>query len=124
MGEQDILAYENGRLSFRYRNAETGKSEKRSLTGAEFLWLILQHVLPKGFRRVRNFGFLRPNCKCIIALLHLLLKFDPNRFMPARKEQPAMLCACCSAVMALVRTRNRATSSVIVAVVPRIGVAI
>jgi hypothetical protein len=46
--EQDILACENGRVSFRYRNAQTGKSEKRSLTGADFLWLILQHVLPKG----------------------------------------------------------------------------
>jgi hypothetical protein len=29
--EQDILACENGRVSFRYRNAKTGKSEKRSL---------------------------------------------------------------------------------------------
>ncbi|MCQ4323196.1 transposase [Pseudomonas stutzeri] len=25
------------------------------------LWLVLQHVLPKGFRRVRNYGFLHPN---------------------------------------------------------------
>jgi len=55
---------------------------------------------------------------------HLLLKFDPKRFMPARKERPAMLCACCGAVMVIVRTRIRATSSAVVAVVPRIGVAI
>jgi len=72
--EQAILvACENGRVSFRYRNAETGKSEQRSLTGAKFLWLILQHVRPKGFRRARNFGFLHANCKRLIALLHLLL---------------------------------------------------
>jgi len=86
--------------------------------------LILQHVLPKGFRRARNFGFLHANCKRLIALLHLLLKFDPSRFKPARKERPAMLCACCGAVMAIVRTRIRPTSSAVVAVVPRIGVAL
>ena len=122
--EEDILACENGRVSFRYRNAETGKSEKRSLTGAEFLWLILQHVLPKGFRRARNFGFLHANCKRLIALLHLLLKFDPSRFTPPRKERPAMLCPCCGAVMAIVRTRIRSPSLTVVAAPPLVAVAV
>lgn len=99
--------------SFRHRHAETGKSEKGSLTGAEFLWRILQYVLPKGFRRARHFG-----------LLPLLLKFDPNRFKPPRKERPPMLCSCCGALMTIVRTRIRPTSSAVVAVVPRIGVAL
>jgi len=39
---------------------------------------VLQHVLAKGFRRARVFGFLHPNRKRMIALLHLLLKFDPS----------------------------------------------
>jgi len=122
---QDIVACENGRVSFRYRNAETGESERRTLSGVDCLWLIFQHVLPKSFRRARNFGFLHANCKRLIALLHLLLKFDPNRFfLPARKERPAMLCACCGAVMAIVRTRIRPMSSVVVAVLPVIGVAL
>lgn len=30
-----------------------------------FLRLILQHILPKGYRRARNFGFLHPNSKLI-----------------------------------------------------------
>ncbi len=122
--EQDIVACENGQVSFRYRNAQTGKSERRTLSGVDFLWLILQHVLPKGFRRARNFGFLHANCKRLIGLLHLLLKFDPNRFKPPRKERPAMLCACCGAVMAIVRTRIRAISSAAVPDLPRVGVAI
>jgi hypothetical protein len=41
--------------------------------------IIAYCVLPKGFRRARNFGFLHPNSKRLIALLHLLLKFDPSR---------------------------------------------
>ena len=122
--EQDILACDNGRVTFRYRNADTGKLERRSLAGADFLWLILQHMLPKGFRRARNFGFLHTNCKRLIGLLPLLLKFDPNRFTPPRKERPPMLCSCCGAVMAIVRTRIRLTSPGVVAVPPLVGVAI
>jgi hypothetical protein len=122
--EQDILACENGRVSFRYRNAETEKSDKRSLTGAEFLWLILQHVLPKGFRRARNFGFLHANCKRLIGLLHLLLKFDPSRFKPPIKARPPMLCPCCGAVMAIVRTRIRSTSPGIISITTVLAAAI
>jgi hypothetical protein len=116
--EEDILACDNGRVRFRYRNAKTGKLEKRSLAGADFIWLIVQHILPKGFRRARNFGFLHANCKRLIALLHRLLRFDPGRFAPPRKERPPMLCACCGAVMTIVRTRIRSTSPGFLAVPP------
>lgn len=122
--EQDILACDNGRVSFRYRNAKTDKVEKRSLAGADFLWLILQHVLPKGFRRARNFGFLHANCKRLIGLLHRLLKFDPGRFTPPRRARPPMLCPCCGAVMAIVRTRIRSTSPGSIAIPPGAGVAL
>lgn len=122
--EDDIVACANGRVSFRYRNADTGQLETRSLAGADFLWLIVQHVLPKGFRRARNFGFLHANCKRLIGLLHLLLRFDPGRFTPPRKARPPMLCACCGAAMAIVRTRIRSTSPGVVAVPPVVGVAI
>jgi hypothetical protein len=51
-------------------------------------------------------------------LLHLLLKFDPSRFAPPRKERPAMLCPCCGAVMVIVRTRIRSTSLGVITVAP------
>ena len=105
--ENDIVACNDRQVSFRYRNAKTGKMEHRTVSGAHFLWLVLQHVLPKGFRRARNFGFLHPNCKHLIALLHLLLKFDPGRAAAWIKERPAILCSCCGAVMRIVRTRIR-----------------
>lgn len=122
--EQDIVACENGRVRFRYRNAETSKLQRRTLAGTDFLWLIVQHVLPKGFRRARNYGFLHANCKRLIGLLHLLLRFDPARFTPPRKQRPPMLCSCCGAVMAIVRTRIRSTSLGVVAVPPVLAAAI
>ena len=77
------------------------------MSGADFLWLALQHVLPKGFRRARNFGFLHPNCKRLIALLQLLLKFDPARALAWVKQRAPIICTCCGAVMTIVKTRIR-----------------
>ena len=107
--EQDIVACGDGQVTFRYRNAKTGRMEQRTVAGADFLWLVLQHVLPKGFRRARNFGFLHPNCKRLIALLHLLLKFVPRLASALVKERAPIVCACCGAVMKIVRTRIPAT---------------
>ena len=102
--EKDIVTCRDGQISFRYRNAKSGKTELRTASGVQFLWLVLQHVLPKGLRRARNFGFLHPNCKRLITLLHLLLKFMPVLLTPL-KQRPPMLCPCCGAVMMIVKTR-------------------
>ena len=98
-------------MRFRFRNAKTGKLEHRTVPGADFLWLILQHVLPKGLRRARNFGFLHPNCKRLIALLQVLLRFDPGRTTAWIRQRAPILCACCGAVMTIVRTRIRSMDS-------------
>lgn len=109
--EKDILACDNGQVRYRFRNAKTGKFEQRTVPGAHFLWLIVQHVLPKGFRRARNFGFLHPNCKRLIALLQVLLKFDPGPITHWIKQRAPILCACCGAPMTIVRTQIRPTHS-------------
>ena len=109
IAEKDIVACEAGQVSFRYRNARTGKMEFRTESGAHFLWLVLQHVLPKGFRRARNFGFLHPNCKRLIALLHLMLKFVPPAPVDWFRKRAPILCTCCGAVMVIVKTRMAST---------------
>ena len=64
--EKDILACDEKQVSFRYRDSQSGEMAVRTVSGATFLWLILQHVLPKGFRRARTprvllrFGFASP----------------------------------------------------------------
>lgn len=103
--EKDILSCEKGQVTFRYREAKTRQMETRTVSGAQFLWLILQHVLPKGFRRARQFGFLHPNSKRLIQLLQWLLKLDPNRALAWVKKRPNLKCPCCGAVMRIVQTR-------------------
>ena len=103
--EKDIIACENGKVTFRYQNSKTKQIEFRTLSGADFLWLLLRHVLPKGFRRARNFGFLHPNSKRLLQILHLVLKFDPSRALEWVKKRPSMICRCCSGEMKIVKTR-------------------
>lgn len=76
----------------------------------ELLRLVLQHVLPKGFRRARNYGFLHPNSKRLIALLRLLVfklfsKACANLAPATKTEPPKLLCRCCGSVMVIVRRR-------------------
>jgi len=103
--EKDIIACENGQVTFRYPESKTKQIKYRTLSGAKFLWLILQHVLPKGLRRARNFGFLHPNSKRLIALLQYLLGFNPKRVLGLVKKRPSITCRCCGTVMNIVRTR-------------------
>jgi hypothetical protein len=109
--EKDILACDGDQVTFRYRNSKTRRTETRTLQGAAFLWLVLQHVLPKGFRRARNFGFLHPNSKRLIQLLQLLLRLDIGRVLARIQPRPALLCPCCGGPMTIVRTRILPTFS-------------
>ncbi len=49
--EKHIVACHNGKVTFRYQHSKTKQWAFRTVSGAKFLWLILQHVLPKGFMR-------------------------------------------------------------------------
>jgi hypothetical protein len=100
--EKDILRLDPKTVTFRYRDSKSGKRATRTVSGVEFLRLVLQHVLPKGFRRARNFGFLHPNSKRLLTLLQLVLRvrFTPAPFTP----RPAWICACCGGIKRVVRT--------------------
>lgn len=103
--EDDILSSAGGQVRFRYRDSQGGKMQERSLPGADFLRLLLQHVLPKGFRRARNYGFLHPNKKGLIALLHIVLRVKPRIPLGEAKPRPKFLCPCCGAPMTVKRRR-------------------
>lgn len=98
--EKDILSCDKGQVTFRYQNSQTKQTETRTLSGVAFLRLILQHILPKGYRRARNFGFLHPNSKLV--QLEQLLK---RVVIPPLKPRPTIRCKCCGGIMKIVRTR-------------------
>lgn len=95
----------DGEVTFRYQDSTSGKFETRTVRGAAFLWLVLQHILPKDFRRARNFGFLHPNSKRLIRLLHYLFKLHPDQLLAFIRQRPSFTCSCCGGPMKVLRTR-------------------
>jgi len=103
--EKDILSVKDGKVTFRYLESKTKRYKTITLSGIQFLWRVLQHVLPKGFRRARSYGFLHPNSKHIIHLVQLILKFNPLKWTPKKKIRKSIKCRCCGAPMHIVQTR-------------------
>jgi Putative transposase/Transposase zinc-binding domain len=52
-----ILKLEDGKVTFRFRATDTGQERLCTLAVEEFIHRFLQHVLPKGFVKVRYYGF-------------------------------------------------------------------
>jgi len=54
-----LLNFDQERVTFRWKDyARAGKQGQMTLTATEFLRRFFLHVLPKGFVRIRHFGFL------------------------------------------------------------------
>src|SRR5580704_6044219 len=54
-----LLAFDGERVTFRWKDyTHGGKQRMMTLLGTEFLRRFFLHVLPKGFVRIRYFGFL------------------------------------------------------------------
>ena len=102
--EKDILKCENGMVTFRYLNSKTKQSQTRTVTGEYFLYLLMLHVLPKGLRRVRDYGFLHPCSKKLIRILQLVLCVNPFKMVRQLKKRAKIVCPVCGARMKIIRT--------------------
>ena len=106
ISEKNIVSNQDGRVTFMYTESKTGKTGYRTLNGEDFLQLILQHILPKGFRRVRDFGFLHSNTKKLLKLVQLILHVRLNA--TTRRPRPAFKCPCCNSSMMILGFRYTA----------------
>ena len=50
-------------VSFRWKNRDAGRVDVCTLPGVEFVRRYLQHVLPRGLRSIRYYGFCHPAAK-------------------------------------------------------------
>ena len=99
ISEKSIIKCSNGKVTFSYVDSETGRIECLTLTAEEFLWRVLQHVLPRGFRRVRDYGFLHGNAKKLLTLIQLILRVVLEIDQP--RPRPVFKCPKCKAPMSI-----------------------
>jgi hypothetical protein len=111
-----ILKPADGKVTFRYRASETGKLGMCTLPAEEFIRRFLQHVLPKGFVKVRDYGFLSSGCRQRLAAICQQLGNPPGGQSPSLDgtdadpqsdddraddpvSNPILLCPSCGQVM-------------------------
>jgi len=104
-----LIAMEDGEVTFRWRDSAHGNKKRlMTLPTDEFLRRFLLHVLPRGFVRIRNFGFLanRRRASLLPLCLQLLRRSAESAppAAPARANQACVSwrCPVCGGTMRMI----------------------
>ena len=89
ISNQRILKLAHDKVSFRYFASETGKPRICTVTATEFIRRFLQHVLPKGFVKVRYYGFFAPGLRRRLQAIRRQLPSLPPAVDTAEESSPS-----------------------------------
>ena len=80
-----LVAFHNNQVTFRWKDyAHGNKKRKMTLSAEEFLRRFLLHVLPRGFVRIRSFGFMANRSRAtLLPRCQRLLLDNPRPHAPA-----------------------------------------
>jgi Putative transposase/Transposase zinc-binding domain len=89
-----LVALEQGNVTFRWRDsAHANKQRLLTLSVDEFLRRFLLHLLPRGFMRIRNFGFLANRRRArLLPLCFQLLASSADQSAPTASSAADHLC--------------------------------
>lgn len=106
IGNKRILTFENNLVTFLYRASDTGQERRCTLRAEDFIHRFLQHVLPKGFVKVRYFGFFSAGSRKRLERLQQMLGSAKEADSPAEQTpetetqlQPLHRCPVCGHAM-------------------------
>jgi hypothetical protein len=85
--ERRLLAMDEATVTFQYKYRKGNCQRTCTLEGTEFLRRFLQHVLPRGFHKVRYYGLWNPRRRELMQRVRLLLQLQ--RPAPAILQEPA-----------------------------------
>jgi hypothetical protein len=105
ISDSRIVRYDGTTVTFKYQKVGSSRWRMITVSVFEFMRRFLQHVLPKGFMKVRHYGFLSPNfgvalqkIREMICVLYALVRPDPKPPVPPAKPKP-LRCPLCRNVM-------------------------
>jgi hypothetical protein len=106
IGDHRIISCEAGKVTFTYRRVGSNRPRRMTLDADEFLRRFLQHVLPRGFQKVRHFGFQSPNSATLLEAVRWLVTVAIGAIFTLKAEpaeRPATilapLCPVCGRTM-------------------------
>ena len=93
MSESRLVSATEETVSFKYRDyADNNRDKVMTLSCDEFLRRYLQHVLPKGFMRIRHYGFLANACrKRKLGLIKAQVSASPCKAVKPKVEQERLI---------------------------------
>jgi hypothetical protein len=100
-----LVEVTDANVTFRWKDyAHHNKRRTMTLTHEQFLRRFLKHVLPRGFPRIRYFGFLANRRRCaLLPLCRTLLAVEPLLTPATTAATPILwLCPCCQGPMRVV----------------------
>jgi hypothetical protein len=110
-----LVSLVDDQVTFRWRDSAHNNEQKlMTLSIDEFLTRFLLHLLPKGFVRIRHFGFLanRRRATFLPLCFRLLGTVPPSqteaKTSPAEEPSPLWLCPKCGGRMVLIETLTAA----------------
>jgi hypothetical protein len=98
ISNQRIQAMDDEQVRFHWHDYRDHKDKLLTLSGEEFIRRFLMHVLPKGFMRIRHYGFLANRCRQ--AKLNLIrqaiqqLKVEKTKETKRLPVAPTAQCPC------------------------------
>jgi len=108
-----LVALNDDKVCFRWRDSAHGNKKKlMSLPADEFLRRFLLHLLPRGFVRIRNFGFLpnRRRARLLPICFELLRGFAVHT-SPTSEREPRSNCWRCPRCGATTRVIERLSAA-------------
>jgi putative transposase/transposase-like zinc-binding protein len=90
ISHRNLLALQDGHVTFQYRHAQTKTTQTATLPAETFIGRFLQHVLPRGFQKVRTYGLLHPTQHPRFAVVKEQVQADsPQRIPPSYDSRAA-----------------------------------
>jgi hypothetical protein len=91
-----LIGFANDQVTFRWKDyAHGNKKRKMTVAANEFLRRFLLHVLPRGFVRIRFFGFFANRCRPTLLPLCQQLLAQVHRSRDASPASPPPICWSC-----------------------------
>jgi hypothetical protein len=106
IGEHRILAVDADHVHFRYQKPHSNRGRTMTLPIMEFMRRFLQHVLPRGFMKVRYYGFLSPSASVPLADVKARIEMASGFALAAPEATsapPAARCRHCGGVLRFYR---------------------
>jgi hypothetical protein len=86
-----IERFEQGRVTFRYRDNRSQQLQRVNLSAEEFIRRFFLHVLPRGLVKVRSYGLFSAHCADALQLAHTLLALRNSHAQPGPSPLPQKL---------------------------------